>query len=145
MVLTSRCSCYLQIWSILLWLQLSEVLTEKYSKMTLSGRQHFYAYFQNPSENSATPYRQVKPYRSTEYISKPEGHWSCIAHLSAEDILKSAVTEEKKFKHTPWAGADNPLGPKFLCQREGLITMVIYCKFKKNLFNLWLYTHLFMI
>ena len=29
----------------------------------------------------------------------PEGHWSCIAHLSAEDMLKSAVIEEKKFKN----------------------------------------------
>ena len=29
-------------------------------------------------------------------ISKPEGHWSCIAHLSAEDMLKPAVIEEKK-------------------------------------------------
>ena len=47
--------------------------------------------------------------------------------------------------HSPWAGADNALGPKFWCQQEGLITMVICCKFKKNLFNLWLYTHLFMI
>ena len=42
-----------------------------------------------------------------------EDHWSCIAHLSAEDMLKSAVTEENKFKHSPWARADNPLGPKF--------------------------------
>ena len=32
---------------------------------------------------------------------QPEDHWSCIAHLSAEDILKSAVIEEKKFKHSP--------------------------------------------
>ena len=44
---------------------------------------------------------------------KPEDHWSCIAHLTAEDMLKSAVIEEKTFKHSPWAGADNPLGPKF--------------------------------
>ena len=44
---------------------------------------------------------------------KPEDHWSYIAHLSAEDMLKSAVIEEKKFKHSPWAGADNPFGPKF--------------------------------
>ena len=44
---------------------------------------------------------------------KTEDHWSCIAHLSAEDTLKSAVTEENKFKHSPWAGADNPFGPKF--------------------------------
>ena len=59
-------------------------------------------------------------------------------------MLKSAVTEEKKFKYSPWAGADNPLGPKVWCQQEGLITMVICCKFEKNLFNLWLYTHLFI-
>ena len=30
----------------------------------------------------------------------PEDHWSCIAHLSAEDMLKSAVNEEKKFKQS---------------------------------------------
>ena len=47
-------------------------------------------------------------------ISKPKDHWSCIPHLSAEDMLKSAVIEEKKFTHSPWAGADNPLGPKNL-------------------------------
>ena len=67
---------------------------------------------------------------------KPEDHWSCIAHLSAEDVLKSAVIEEKKFKQSPMVGADNPLGPNFLYQQEGLITMVICCKFKKNRFNL---------
>ena len=39
---------------------------------------------------------------------KPEDHWSCIAHLIAEDMLKSAVIGEKTFKHSPWAGADNP-------------------------------------
>ena len=44
---------------------------------------------------------------------KTEDHWSCIAHLIAEDMLKSEVIEEKTFKHSPWAGADNPLGPKF--------------------------------
>ena len=77
---------------------------------------------------------------------KTEDHWSCIAHLSAEDMLKSAVIEEKKFKHSSRVGADNPFGPKFWYQQESLITMVICCKFKKkNLSNLWLYTHLFMI
>ena len=45
---------------------------------------------------------------------KPEDHWSSyILHLRAEDMLKSAVIEEKKFKHSPRVGADNPLGPKF--------------------------------
>ena len=31
--------------------------------------------------------------------NKPEDHWSCIAHLIAEDMLKSAVIQEKKFKN----------------------------------------------
>ena len=58
-------------------------------------------------------------------------------------MLKSVVIEEKKFKHSPRVGeTTNPLVPNFLCQQEGLITMVICCKFKKNFFNLWLYTHL---
>ena len=34
--------------------------------------------------------------------------------------------------HSPWVEADNPLGPKFSCQQESLITMVICCKFKKK-------------
>ena len=75
-------------------------------------------------------------------IILPEHHGSCIAHLSAEDMLKWAVFQEKKLKHSPWAGTNNQLGPKFLCQQEGLITMVICCKSEKNL---WLYTHLFII
>ena len=32
-------------------------------------------------------------------VTKPEDHCSCIAHLSTEDMLKSAVIEEKKFKN----------------------------------------------
>ena len=54
-------------------------------------------------------------------------------------MLKSAVIEEKKFKHSHRVGADNPLGSKFICQQEGLITMVICCKFK-SLQHLTLYT-----
>ena len=38
---------------------------------------------------------------------KPEDHWSFIAHLSAEDMLKSVVIEEKKFKHSHWVGAES--------------------------------------
>ena len=56
----------------------------------------------------------TSPIQTTVHLLyKPEDHWSCIAHLIAEDMLKSAVIEEKTFKHGPWAGADNPLGPKF--------------------------------
>ena len=29
---------------------------------------------------------------------KPEDRWSCIAHLIAEDMLKSAAIEEKSLK-----------------------------------------------
>ena len=74
---------------------------------------------------------------------EPEDHWSCIAHLSAEDILKSAVTEEKKFKHSPSAGADNPLGPKFWCQQEGLSLLSFATSLKKNLFEVWFFTIFF--
>ena len=73
-------------------------------------------------------------FMSTVYLV-PEDHWFCIAHLSTEDKLKSGIIEEKKFKHSPWAGTDNSLRRNFLCQQEGLITMVICCKFTKNRFN----------
>ena len=36
---------------------------------------------------------------SLHVITEPEDHWSCIAHLSAEDMLKSVVIEEKQFKN----------------------------------------------
>ena len=38
--------------------------------------------------------------------NKPEDHWSCIADLSSEVMLKSAVIEEKKFKNieSDWTG-----------------------------------------
>ena len=52
-------------------------------------------------------------FATCQQTNKPEDHLSCIAHLSAENMLKSAVIEEKKFKHSPRVGADNPLGPKF--------------------------------
>ena len=29
----------------------------------------------------------------------PEDRWSCIAQMSAEDLLRSTVFEEKKFKN----------------------------------------------
>ena len=41
-----------------------------------------------------------------EYITEPEDHWSCIAHLSAQEMLTWAVIEEKKFKNieSEWFG-----------------------------------------
>ena len=89
---------------------------------------------------------QQSRYKPTEAKFKPADHWSCIAHLSAEDnYVKISSYWGKRFKHSPRIGADNPLGPNFWCQQEGLINMVICCKFKTDLFNRWLYTHHFVI
>ena len=57
--------------------------------------------------------KQMHEFTNKNRDLKPEDYWCSIAHLSAEDMLKSAVIEKKKFKHSPWVGADNPLGPKF--------------------------------
>ena len=40
----------------------------------------------------------ITMYQTGCTIHKPEDHWSCIAHLSAEDMLKTAVIEEKQLK-----------------------------------------------
>ena len=48
----------------------------------------------------------------------------------AEDMLKPAIAAEKKFKHSPRVGADNPFGPKFWYQQEGLITTEAYLSYK---------------
>ena len=47
--------------------------------------------------------------------------------------------------YSPGAGADYPLGTKFWCQQEHLVTLVICCKFQKNLFKVWFYLIFFMI
>ena len=44
------------------------------------------------------------------------------------------------YVYSPRDGADNPLGTKFWCQQEHLVTLVICCKFqKKSLWSLILY------
>ena len=57
---------------------------------------------------NVTVYSKLKIFAGKQFIgyffsvvlmNKPEDHWSCIAYLTAEDILKSAVIEEKKFKN----------------------------------------------
>ena len=37
-------------------------------------------------------------------------------------------------------GADKPLGTKFWCQQEHLVTSVICYKFQNNVFEVWFYT-----
>ena len=46
-------------------------------------------------------------------------------------MLKSAVIEEKKFKHSPWAGADNPRGQNFDVNRNLLSLWSFATSFKK--------------
>ena len=48
-----------------------------------------------------------------KWTFKPEDHWSCVAHLSADDMLKSTIIEEKKFKHSPCRGRQ-PIRAKIL-------------------------------
>ena len=49
--------------------------------------------------NTGTPIFKFHKIQHFVIINEPEDHWSCIAHLIAEDVLKSAVIEEKKFKN----------------------------------------------
>ena len=46
--------------------------------------------------------------------------------------------------YSPGARADKPLGSKFWCQQKALTTSTICCKFKRNLFEFWFYTHFLM-
>ena len=46
--------------------------------------------------------------------------------------------------YSPGAGADNHLGTKFWWQQEHLVTSINCCKFQNNLFEVWIYTILFM-
>ena len=62
--------------------------------------------------------------------------WSLILYIFFHDFIHV---------YSPRAGADNPLGMKFWCHQEHLVTLVIYSKFQKHLFELWFYTIFFMI
>ena len=44
------------------------------------------------------------------------------------------------YVYSPGAGADNPLGTKFLCHQKRLVNLVICCKFQKHLFEAWFCT-----
>ena len=84
----------------------------------------------------------MKKNKTKQNKKKTEDHWSCIAHLSAEDMLKSVVIEEKKFKHSPWAGADNPLGPNFLCNRKAS-SLWSFVAILKRISSISDFTHIF--
>ena len=62
--------------------------------------------------------------------------WSLILYIFFHDFIHV---------YSPRAGADNPLGTKFWCQQKHFVTLVICCKFQKNLFEVWFYTFFFII
>ena len=46
--------------------------------------------------------------------------------LSLWSLILCTLFHDFLHVYSPWAGADNTLGPTFWCQQEGLITLVIY-------------------
>ena len=78
----------------------------------------------------------VLSFRSFVASLKKKCLWSLILYNFFHDFIHV---------YSPKAGADNPLGPKFLCQQEHLVNLIICCKFQKNLFEVWFYTDFFMI
>ena len=95
------------------------------------------------------------------YIATGEGHTTPGDKILMSNLLSLVICY--KFKkifeiwfytiffydfiqvYSPRVGADNPLGTKFWCQQEHLVTLVICCIFKINLFEVWFYTIFFMI
>ena len=57
--------------------------------------------------------------------------WSLILYNLFYDLIHV---------YSPGAGEDSPQGTKFGCQQKGIITLPIYCKFQRNLFEIWFYT-----
>ena len=62
--------------------------------------------------------------------------WSLILYIFFHDLIHV---------YSPGVGADSPHGKKLWCQQKGLITLLICCKFQRNLFDVWFYTNFFMI
>ena len=64
------------------------------------------------------------------YKFKKKSLWSLILYTFFHNFIHV---------YSPAAGADNPLGTKFWCQQEHLVTSVICCMFQKHLFEVWFY------
>ena len=62
--------------------------------------------------------------------------WSLILYKFFHDLIHV---------YSPRAGVGSPQETKFWFQQKGLITLLLCCKFQRNLFEVWLYTIFFMI
>ena len=66
-----------------------------------------------------------------------------IKKRSMKSNLKKKKNHDLIHVYGPGAEAEGPLGIKFWCQQKGLITLPIYCKFRRNLFEVWFYRFFF--
>ena len=71
------------------------------------------------------------------------GHFLQLSKKSLWSLILYNFFHDFILVYSPGIGADNPLGMKFWCQQKNLVTLVICCKFKKNLFEVWFYTFFF--
>ena len=132
-----------------------------------TGRPHHYGHFLQVWKESLQPltlytffHDLINVYSSKSGADNPRGQNSDVNRNLLS--LRSFATSLKKnlfeiwfytffffqdFIHVycPRAEADSPLGTKFWCQQEHLVTSVICCKFQKNLFEVRFYTIFFMI
>ena len=68
--------------------------------------------------------------------------WSFVASFKKISLRSDFIQFFHDFIHvySPRTGEDSPQGTNFLCQQEHLVTLVICCKFQKNLFEVSFYT-----
>ena len=79
--------------------------------------------------------------------------WSLVACFKKYlcPLILCTFVHDFIYMYIALVGADKPLGPKFWCQHSTEYSpyhfghLLQAASLKKNLFNLWFYTHLFMI
>ena len=93
-----------------------------------------------PGQELTTPWDKI--WMSTR-TSCHFGHLLQISKKSLWSLILYNFFHDFIHVYSPRAGADSPQGTKFWCQQTGLITLPIYYKFQRNLFEVWFYTFFF--
>ena len=80
---------------------------------------------------------QTTPWDKILMSTETSCHFGHLLHFKKICLKFDFIQFFHDFIHvySPRAEADNCLGMKFLCQQEHLVTSVICCKLKKNLFE----------
>ena len=87
---------------------------------------------------------QKNPWGQTFNVNrKPLPLWPFVASFKQISLNSDFIHIFNVFSHvdSPASGADNPLWTKFWCQKKGLVTLPICCKFQKNIVEVWFYTY----